>query len=182
MSLLFGLDSFASSLTPISWISYYIKNKFDVPSSYLGSVFFTTGFVSGFTSLGSTPLTKRFGAVVTMVFTHLPASILLALVPLPSSFSLTMGILVVRACTQTMDVAPKHVFLATLVSDSDRTAVFGFVNVVKTLAQVVGPSIVGVITQRGAQWISFVIAGSLKATYDIGMLVTFLTYNRHAVH
>ena len=60
-----------------------------------------------------------------------------------------MGILVVRACTQTMDVAPKHVFLATLVSDSDRTAVFGFVNVVKTLAQVVGPSIVGVITQRG---------------------------------
>lgn len=182
LSLLFGLDSFASSLTPISWISYYIKNKFDVPSSYLGSVFFTTGFVSGFTSLGSTPLTKRFGAVVTMVFTHLPASILLALVPLPSSFSLTMGILVVRAYTQTMDVAPKHVFLATLVSDSDRTAVFGFVNVVKTLAQVVGPSIVGVITQRGAQWISFVIAGSLKATYDIGMLVTFLTYNRHAVH
>ena len=67
-----------------------------------------------------------------------------------------MGILVVRACTQTMDVAPKHVFLATLVSDSDRTAVFGFVNVVKTLAQVVGPSIVGVITQRGAQWISIV--------------------------
>ena len=145
LSLLFGLDSFASSLTPISWISYYIKTSL-MYHHLIWVQFFTTGFVSGFTSLGSTPLTKRFGAVVTMVFTHLPASILLALVPFPSSFSLTMGILVVRACTQTMDVAPKHVFLATLVSDSDRTAVFGFVNVVKTLAQVVGPSIVGVIT------------------------------------
>ena len=27
LSLLFGLDSFASSLTPISWISYYIKTS-----------------------------------------------------------------------------------------------------------------------------------------------------------
>ncbi|EMG45674.1 hypothetical protein SBY92_004840 [Candida maltosa Xu316] len=182
LSLLFGLDSFASSLTPLSWISFYIKNKFDVPSSYLGSVFFITGFISGFAALGSTPLTKRFGAVVTMVFTHLPASILLALVPLPTSFSLTLTILIIRACTQTMDVAPKHVFLATLVPDNQRTAVFGFVNVVKTLAQVIGPSIVGVITQRGAQWITFVVAGSLKATYDVGMLVTFLTYNRHSLH
>ncbi|RCK64034.1 hypothetical protein Cantr_10348 [Candida viswanathii] len=182
LGLLFGLDSFASSLTPLSWISYFLKKKFDVPSSYLGSVFFTTGLISGFTALGSTPLTKRFGAVVTMVFTHLPASILLAFVPVPSSFEVTLGILIVRSCTQTMDVAPKHVFLATLVPDSQRTAVFGFVNVVKTLAQVIGPSIVGVITQRGAQWITFVIAGSLKATYDIGMLITFLTYNRHRVH
>lgn len=182
LSLLFGLDSFASSLTPLSWISYFIKNKFDVPSSYLGSVFFTTGFISGFSALGSTPLTKRFGAVVTMVFTHLPASILLALVPVPSSFKVTLIILIIRSCTQTMDVAPKHVFLATLVPDSQRTAVFGFVNVIKTLSQVVGPSIVGVITQHGAQWITFVIAGSLKATYDIGILITFLTYNRHRVH
>lgn len=182
LSLLFALDSFASSLVSMSWQSYYIKQKFHISASVLGSVFFATGIVSAFTSLLSTSLTKRIGPVVTMVATHLPASILLALVPLPSSLYVTMAILVVRASTQSMDVAPKHVFLATLVPDSQRTAVFGWVNVVKTLAQVIGPSVVGVLSQHGVLWVSFIIAGSLKATYDLGILGTFLAYNRHHQH
>lgn len=182
ISLLFGLDSFASSLTPLSWTSYYIKKKFGIPSSYLGSVFFVTGFISGFTSLGSTSMTKRLGPVVTMVATHLPASILLAVLPFPNSFLVTLIILVLRASMQTMDVAPKHVFLAATVPDDDRTAVFGFVNVVKTLAQIVGPSIVGILTENGLQWITFVIGGSLKVVYDLGVLVTFLTFNKNAAY
>ncbi|CAK9435500.1 uncharacterized protein LODBEIA_P02270 [Lodderomyces beijingensis] len=180
--VLFGLDSFASSLTPLSWISYYLKHKFEIPSSFLGSVFFTTGIISGITSLASTSMTKRLGAVVTMAGTHLPASFLLTLIPFPSSIQTTVAILVVRASMQSMDVAPKHVFLATLVPDEDRTAVFGFVNVVKTLAQIVGPSIVGVLTKNGLQWVTFVVAGSLKIIYDFGVLITFMTYNRHIEH
>ncbi|CUM63903.1 uncharacterized protein PRCAT00001491001 [Priceomyces carsonii] len=182
LSLLFALDSFASSLVPMSWQSYYIKYKFNALATYLGSIFFVTGIVSGFMSLLGTSLNKRLGPVVTMVVTHLPASILLALVPLPNSLSLTMAILVIRASTQTMDVAPKHVFLATIVPPESRTAIFGWVNVVKTLAQVVGPSIVGILTHHNSQWISFVIAGVLKATYDIGILGTFLAFNRHQQH
>jgi MFS family permease len=182
MSLLFALDSFASSLVPLSWQSFYIKRKFDVPASYLGSVFFITGIVSGFTSLLSTTFTKRLGAVVTMVVTHLPASILLGCVPIPESFKATLAILVFRASTQSMDVAPKHVFLATLIPDSERTIVFCWVNVVKTLAQVLGPIFTGTFTKHGAQWITFVIASVLKSSYDIGMLGTFLSYNRHTEH
>ncbi|KAG5417497.1 hypothetical protein I9W82_005132 [Candida metapsilosis] len=177
ISLLFGLDSFASSLTPLSWTSFYLKRKFGIPSSFLGSVFFITGFISGATSLASTSMTKRLGPVITMVGTHLPASILLAVLPLPSSLRVTLVILVVRASLQTMDVAPKHVFLAATVPDDDRTAVFGFVNVVKTLAQIVGPSIVGVLTEKGLQWVTFMVGGSLKVIYDLGVLFTFLTLN-----
>ncbi|KAI3405809.2 hypothetical protein KGF56_001416 [Candida oxycetoniae] len=179
ISLLFGLDSFASSLTPLSWISFYLKAKFNISSGYLGSVFFTVGIISGLTSLGSTSMTKRLGAVITMAGTHLPASILLAMIPLPSTMETTLVILIARSLLQSMDVAPKHVFLATLVDDEDRTAVFGFVNVVKTLAQIIGPSIVGIMAKDGYQWITFIIAGSLKAIYDLGILFTFITYNKH---
>lgn len=182
LSLLFALDSFASSLVPLSWQSFYIKKKFDVSTGYLGSVFFITGIVSGFTSLLSTVFTKRFGPVVTMVATHLPASILLGCVPIPQSFPVTLAILVFRASTQSMDVAPKHVFVATLVPDSERTAVFGWVNVIKTISQVLGPIFAGAFTQRGAQWITFVIASALKALYDLGLLATFVSYNRHTIH
>lgn len=182
LSILFALDSFASSFVSNSWQTYFIEQKFKVSPAFLGSVFFTTGIVSGVMSLLGTTLTKRLGAVVTMVATHLPASILLALVPFPSSLKITLAILVVRASTQTMDVAPKHVFLAALIPAKDRTAVFGWVNVVKTLAQVIGPTVTGGLTNRGLQWLTFVIAGSLKATYDVGILATFLAYNRHSGH
>lgn len=182
LSILFAIDSFASSLVSMSWQTYYVKQKFDISASFLGSVFFATGIISGVMSLLGTTFTKRLGAVVTMVVTHLPASILLALVPVPNSLAVTLAILAVRSSTQTMDVAPKHVFLATLVPDKDRTAVFGWVNVVKTLAQVIGPSIVGALTNRHLQWLTFVMAGSLKALYDVGILATFLAYNRHNQH
>lgn len=182
LSLLFALDSFASSLVPLSWQTYYIKKKFDISASYLGSIFFVVGIVSGFMSLLSSPLTKRLGPVVTMVVTHLPASLLLTVVPFPNSVELTMAILVLRASTQSTDVTPKHVFLAALVPDSNRTAVFGWINVVKTLASCIGPTIVGAITKHGYQWVTFVVAGLLKATYDVGILATFLAFNRHGQH
>lgn len=182
LPLLFALDSFASSLISLSWISYYIKQKFDASASYLGSVFFITGIISSVMSLLSTSLTKRLGPVVTMVVTHLPSSILLALVPFPNSLKLTMGILILRASTKSMDVAPKHVFFATLVASTDITAVFGWVNVLKTLAQVIGPTITGFFTLYNIQWICFVISGSLKVAYDVGILATFLSYNRHTNH
>ena len=182
LSILFGLDAFASLIIPFSWQTYYIQNKFHVSASLLGPVFFTTGIVSGFCSLLSTSLTKRIGVVLTMVGTHLPALFLLTMVSVPRSFLLTIIVLVIRSSTQSMDVAPKHVFVATLVPDSQRTAVFAWVNVVKTLAQLFGPLCAGSLTKMDAQWVSFEIAGSLKIIYDIGILFTFWRYNRHGIH
>lgn len=182
LSILFGLDAFASSLVQGSWLTYYIKHKFDVSSTTLGSIFFVTFFIAGFASLLSTSLTKRLGPVVTMVATHLPASAMLIFLPLPHSLSITLAIMLIRASTQSMDVAPKHVFLATLVPDEYRTAIFGWTNIVKTTAQMFGPSIAGYLTGREVQWITFIMAGALKVLYDVGILGTFLAYNRHKVH
>jgi hypothetical protein len=50
----------------------------------------------------------------------------------------------------------------------------GTVNVVKTLSQSVGPVITGALAQSGKFWVSFVVAGILKISYDIGMLVMFV--------
>lgn len=180
--VLFGVDAFASSLVQGLWLTYYIKHKFGVLSTTLGSIFFVTQFVSGFALLFSSPLTKRYGPVVTMVVTHLPASTLLLMLPIPTSLSVTLAILVVRASTQSMDVAPKHVFLATLVPAEFRTSVFAWTNIVKTLGSMFGPSITGYLTGRDVQWVSFALAGALKVSYDLGILGTFLAHNHHQEH
>lgn len=49
----------------------------------------------------------------------------------------------------------------------------GTINVVKTSAQSLGPLITGVLANHGLFWVAFVAAGSLKATYDLGMLAAF---------
>jgi len=49
----------------------------------------------------------------------------------------------------------------------------GFINVVKTSAQSLGPLITGVLAERNLFWVAFLMAGSLKATYDLGMLAVF---------
>lgn len=84
-----------------------------------------------------------------------------------------MLFLVLRACTQTMDVAPRSAFLASALPPEKRTAIMGTINVVKTCSQSLAPLLTGVLAGRGLFWVSFVVAGSLKAAYDIGMLVSF---------
>ena len=111
-----------------------------------------------------------------MVFTHLPSAIFLALIPIPNSLPFAMMFLILRSCTQSMDVAPRSAFLAAVILPNERTAVMGLVNVVKTSASSIGPSITGLLADRDLFWISFVIAGSLKATYDLGMLAVFASH------
>ena len=109
-----------------------------------------------------------------MVFTHLPSAIALALIPLPSQLSFALVFLILRACTQSMDTVPRSAFLSAVVLPSERTAVMGVVNVVKTTSLSLSPSITGVLANSGYFWVAFVAAGGLKATYDILLLIVFL--------
>jgi predicted phosphoribosyltransferase len=49
----------------------------------------------------------------------------------------------------------------------------GVVNILKTLAQSTGPSITGILAGRNHFWVAFVVAGSLKAAYDLMLLAFF---------
>ena len=118
-------------------------------------------------------IAKRFGNVKTMVFTHLPSAIFLAFIGIPNSLPFAMLFLVLRSCTQSMDVAPRSAFLAAVILPHERTAVMGLFNVVKTSSSSLGPLITGILANRKLFWVAFLAAGSLKACYDIGMLAVF---------
>lgn len=77
---------------------------------------------------------------------------------------------------QNMDQAPRQAFIAAAVLPSERTAVMGVVNVVKTLSQSGGPVMTGWLAGIGKFWIAFLVAGGLKASYDLAMLKLFLGY------
>lgn len=113
-----------------------------------------------------------------MVVTHLPSSICLAMIPLPNNVHWSLLFLVLRASTQSMDSAPRSAFLAMVVLPAERTAVMGTVNVIRTLSQTMAPLITGILADRSLLWVSLVMAGTLKACYDIGLLVMFRSKER----
>lgn len=114
-----------------------------------------------------------------MAFTHLPSSIFLSLIPVPTTLPLAIAFLVLRHSTASMDQAPRTAFIASVVHPHERTAVMGLINVVKTLGQSLGPLITGVLAGRNLFWVVFVSAGALKATYDLGILAVFASHVTH---
>ena len=178
LCLLFAVDSLASGLVPMSWITYFFKQRYGIGQGSLGTLFFVTNAIAAVSNLFASSMAKRIGLVKTMVFTHLPAAVLLALIPVPGPDHtwLAMLFLIGRSCIQNMDQAPRQAFISLAVLPTERTAVMGVVNVVKTLSQSGGPVVTGWLAGMGKFWIAFLVAGCLKAGYDVGMLKMFLGY------
>ncbi|KAH6894669.1 major facilitator superfamily domain-containing protein [Thelonectria olida] len=181
LCLLFMMDSFASGLAPLSYTTYFFRWKYSVAEGTLGTLFFVTSIIAAASTLVASSIAKRFGNVKTMVFTHLPSAVFLALIPIPNNISLSMTFLILRSCTQSMDVAPRSAFLAAIILPQERTAVMGLMNVLKTLAQSVGPSVTGALVHSNLFWVAFLCSGSLKAAYDLGVLTLFKSHehDRH---
>jgi len=176
LCLLFAIDSVASGLMPGSWVSFFYSRKFSLAEGTIGTLFFVGMIVASVSNLAAPALAKRIGLIATMVFTHIPASIALALIPLPDNVIISMALFIFRASTNSMDQPPRQAFIAGAVLAEERTAVMGLINVVKTLSQSVGPSFTGILASHGKLWLAFVVAGALKLVYDALLLGLFLGY------
>ncbi|KAF7548942.1 hypothetical protein G7Z17_g6748 [Cylindrodendrum hubeiense] len=176
--VLFCLDSFASGMASPSWLTYYFTTVHSLKPGSLGTLFLVTNLLATISNLAALPLARRLGPLKTMVFTHLPSAVFLAMVPFPSAGGagtwLAMAFLALRACTQSMDQAPRQAFLAAAVLPSERTAVLGVVNTVKTLAQASGIGSAGYFAGKNLWIVVMTGAGAMKAAYDLLMLWMFL--------
>ena len=176
--LLFALDSFASGMASPSWLTYFFTTVHSLKPSLLGTLFLTTNVLATLSNLAALPLARRLGPLKTMTFTHLPSAILLCLVPLPPTTAsgtwLAVVLLCLRACTSSMDQAPRQAFLSAAVLPAERTVVLGIVNVAKTLAQAGGLGSAGVLAGARLWVVVLSGAGIMKACYDLLMLWMFL--------
>ena len=157
LSLLFGLDAFSSGLAPLSWITYFFQWRFDLSESTLGSVFFTASIISAGSMLLASSLARRFGNINTMVFTHLPSAVFLALIPMTGDVSVSLTFLILRSCMQSMDGPPRSTFLSAILLPSERTAILGWFNVVKSIAQSLSPVVTGVLADKRLFWVAIFI-------------------------
>ena len=72
-----------------------------------------------------------------------------------------------------MDVAPRQSYLAGVVRSDERTATIGIINVVKSLANALGPLITGWLVSKDQFKIAFFLCGGMKILYDLALLHSF---------
>src|SRR5947209_9288549 len=136
LSALFSVDALAGGLVVQSLMALFFHLRFGVSLTTLSALFFGANLLSALSFLAAVPLARRFGLLNTMVFTHLPSNILLALVAFAPTFPLAAALLLVRQALSQMDVPTRQAYTMALVDPQERTSAPG----VTCLARSAGPA------------------------------------------
>jgi MFS family permease len=173
LSVLFSLDSFAGGFVIQSIISFWFFTRFGVDLTTLSFVFAVAGVLTAFSYILATKIADKIGLINTMVFTHIPANVLLILLAFAPTFPIALGLHLARMTLSQMDVPTRQSYIVAVVDENERTAAAGITNTSRNVAQAISPSITGLIIH--SLWLSapFVIGGVLKIAYDIGVYINF---------
>ena len=99
--------------------------------------------VAGLSSMAAGCMVRRFGAVETMVYTHLPSNVLLMLVPLMPSAGAAVFMLVLRYTISQMDVPARQAYVAMLIDADERSAAGGITAVARSIGLIFSPLVLG---------------------------------------
>lgn len=173
LAAVFSLDSFAGGFAVQSLLALWLFDRFQLSIVTAGAIFFWTGVLSAFSQLAAASLARRIGLINTMVFTHLPSSVFLILVPLMPSLPLALLFLMLRFALSSMDVPARTSYVMAVVSPGERAAAASVTAVPRSLAASISPMFAGsLLTLSSFGW-PLVICGSLKIVYDLLLLAMF---------
>jgi MFS family permease len=173
LAALFSLDSFGGGFVVQSLLVLWLYRRFHLDERTTAAVFFVAGTLSAFSQVLSPRVAARIGLIRTMVYTHLPANVFLVLAGLAPTAPLAIACLLLRMAVSQMDVPARQAFVMAVVPPEERAAASSVTNVPRSLAAGLAPLIAGVLLERTNFGWPLIIGGTLKAAYDLMLLVQF---------
>jgi MFS family permease len=167
ISRLFFIDAFGGGFLVDAIVAYWFFRRFGIAESGLALLFFAVHVLNALSHLGAAFLAKRIGLVKTMVFTHLPSSIFLILVPLAPTATWAMILFLLRESLVEMDVPTRQSYLAAVVRPSERTYASGVTNLTRNGGWAAASSLSGIFMQQVAFSAPLMLGGGLKIIYDL---------------
>lgn len=167
LATLFAIDAFAGGFVITVYIVYWFSIRFGASVELLSVVLFAGGLLQAGSSVVAPRVAMRYGLLRTMVFTHLPSNVLLMLVPFSPTLSIAIGVLLARFCLSQMDVPTRQAYIAAMVDPAERTAAAAATNSARYVARPFGPLVGAVLARSVALGAPWVVAGALKAAYDV---------------
>jgi MFS family permease len=172
LAALFSLDAFGGGFIVQSMLALWLFEKFQLSTAVAGTIFFWTGVFSALSYLVAVRIANRIGLVNTMVFTHLPSSLLLLMMPFLPSLGWVIALLLVRSALSQMDVPTRSSYVMAVVTPGERVAAASITSVPRSLASATSPLLAGYLLGLSAFGWPLAIAGAIKIAYDLLLLAT----------
>jgi MFS family permease len=173
LAALSGIDSLGGGFLTDALLAYWFFHRFGLRESSLGVLFSIGNILNSFSYLGAAWLAERIGLLNTMVFTHIPSSLLLMAVPLAPSPAWAMVFYLAWESLVEMDVPTRQSFVMAVVRPSERTFASGITNLARSVARSITPSFAGLFMQKIALSTPLFLGGAIKITYDILLYSSF---------
>ncbi len=175
LAALFSLDAFGGGFIVQSLLALWLFQKFQLSVVVAGAIFFWTGVLSALSYVVAARIARRIGLVNTMVFTHLPSSLLLLAIPFVSGLTWVVVLLLVRSALSQMDVPTRSSYVMAVVSPGERAAAASITSVPRSLASSISPLLAGYLLGISSFGWPLILAGGIKIAYDLLLLATFRT-------
>jgi MFS family permease len=175
LAALFSVDAFGGGLVINALLTIWLSERFGISVATIGAIFFVTSLCSAVSYFAAVPLARRFGLINTMVFTHLPSNLFLILTAFAPNIWIAFGLLILRSLLSQMDVPTRSSYVMAVVRPEERPAAASVTAVPRSLASALAPLLSGwLLTVSPFGW-PLVLAGTLKAVYDLTLLRQFAT-------
>jgi MFS family permease len=168
ISALFALDALGGDFLTSALLSYFFFTRFQASELAIGVLFFGARVMNAVSHLGAAWLSRRIGLVNTMVFTHIPSSVLLMTVAIAPSFPVAALLFLLREeGLVEMDVPTRQSYVLAVVRPEERTVATGVTNLVRLAAWAVAPVVAGALTVGDSYAVPLVVGAGMKIAYDL---------------
>ena len=145
ISSLFAVDSLAGGFLTSALIAFFLYQRFGVGLETIAPLFFFARVANALSHIGAAWLAVRIGLVNTMVFTHIPSSLLLVTVAYAPSFPVAAVLFLLREALVEMDVPTRQSYVMALVRPEERALASGVTLLVRVAAWAVAPAFAGLL-------------------------------------
>jgi MFS family permease len=170
---LFALDALGGGFFTTALLTFFFHQRFGVGAGTVGLLFFGARVANALSHLGAAWLARRIGLVNTMVFTHLPSSLLLVTVAYAPSFPVAAALFLLREGLVEMDVPTRQSYVMAVVRPEERTFASGLTALVRVGAWAVAPVLAGWLMQDVAFVTPLLVGAGLKILYDVLLYFSF---------
>jgi predicted MFS family arabinose efflux permease len=167
ISTLFALDALGSGFLTTTLLAYFFHARFGVGAAAVGPLYFGARLANALSHLAAAWLARRIGLVNTMVFTHIPSSLLLLTVAVAPSFPVAAVLFLVRESLVEMDVPTRQSYVMAIVRPEERTVASGVTQLVRLAAWAVAPAFAGASMQHMSLVAPLAVGAAMKITYDL---------------
>lgn len=167
------MDSFGTGLIGQSLASYWFFTRFGVQPEELGLLFFASSMLTAFSLWVAARLASRIGLVNTMVFTHIPSSLLLMAIPFLPNAGLAVLCWLVRAFFVQMDAPTSQSYTMAVVGPQERSAMATATGVSRSAGIAAGPTAATALWTAASASAPFIVGGVVKIAYDLALWLLF---------